>query len=96
MPCFTRTEITIDAGKLNAERLEKTIQEMTFSGFAKIQNGKLLISGTSEENARELHRRIMQNYAAATIKEASKRFGWTAKAQATTTAGNIKINLVRR
>jgi hypothetical protein len=93
MPCNTVTTIETDVSKLNPERLKKVIEENYFR--AEIVNGELKVYGTSTENNAQTKKRIMQKYTEATIREASKRFGWAIKGSATTKTNLTQLRLGR-
>jgi len=100
MPCYTSTTVQTDVSKWNATRAQAAIAEArkalsNMSFGATIYNGKLTVTASSEGAIATIQKTITQKYAALTVKEASRRFGWTVKAQTTTQTGLTQIKLGR-
>jgi hypothetical protein len=96
MPCYTVTTIKTDVGKWNVDRWN--IVKKQFSSELRdveYSNGQLITRAYSANSNDLLIKTASRLYAAQTIRDASKRFGWRVAGDSTTATGNIQLQLRR-
>lgn len=72
MPCWTRTETTVNLANSDPERLKKAAEALGYRVVRVDSEGNLTVSGARSVDMGAVKRQ----YAALTVQEGLKRFGW--------------------
>ena len=108
MPCYTTIEAEVDLGNANKKRLALVLGDMGWSvqsregepfmatkgGWRLGFDGKLVAPASARVDTAKLSSEIKRAYAARTVQDTAKRFGWRVKQKQEKDDG-IKIKLGR-
>lgn len=103
MPCDQILNFPVDLALCNKDMLADTLKDMKINARrigdafyfqwegrdASIVDGELTVNGYSEAQTEEVARKIKSEFAHRTVRQATKRFGWTV--QKTPVKNKIKL-----